>query len=143
MNTIISEDVIPCVELEKKLANPKAGALVTFQGLVRNHNHDRGVRKLEYQCYASMCMKIIDHLVEAAMAQYPVYDILVQHRSGEIPIGECAVWIGVSGAHRKACFDACQYVIDELKVSAPIWKKESYEDGKSEWVFCHECSSHI
>ena len=98
---------------------------------------------MEYQCYDSMCVKVIDEIVAKAKEKFSVYDVLVQHRTGEIQIGECAVWIGVSGAHRGECFEACQYVIDTLKVKAPIWKKETYESGEAEWVLCHECARHV
>ena len=112
------------------------GAVASFVGVVRNHDHGRPVRKLYYECYASMANKQIQSIIDQARNNWPVEDVRVLHRVGWLEVGEAAVIITVSSAHREEAFSTCRYVIEEIKTKVPIWKKEVFQDGTSEWVLC-------
>lgn len=128
--------------LQAALADPRAGACVTFEGWVRDHNEGRPVHSLEYEAYAELAEKEGQRVVEEATARFAVQAIHAVHRTGHLRIGDLAVWVGVSAAHRAAAFDACRYVIDELKARLPIWKKEHYANGTSEWINCATRGDH-
>jgi len=128
--------------LKSRLANPKAGAINTFEGLVRNHNEGRAVLTLEYEAYEPLAIKEAAKIIDEAKNNFDVYDIACVHRTGTLAIGDLAVWVGVSAAHRGTAFSACQYVIDQVKLRLPIWKKETYTDGSSGWVNCQSCAQH-
>lgn len=138
----ITEKPVLHSELANKLDDPRAGGLVFFDGRVRNHNEGHQVKSLEYQCYASMASKEGQKIVEEALSRYEIHDAYCVHREGHLAIGDTAVWVGVSSSHRQEAFDACQYIIDEVKARVPIWKKEHYVDRPAEWVACHRCSEH-
>lgn len=116
------------------------GALVTFEGIVRNHNDGKKVKLLEYECYEEMTLNEGEKILANAINHYSIQKCLAVHRIGRLDIGEMAVWVGVTAHHRKAAFEACEYIIDEIKAQLPIWKKEHYLDGNSVWVFCKQCS---
>ena len=120
--------------LEAELRSPAAGAVVTFIGRVRNHSQGREVLRLEYEGAEALARHQFDELAREARAAYDVHEIGCTHRVGALEIGDIAVWIGVSAAHRAAAFDACRFLIDELKRRLPIWKKEYYADGDSGWI---------
>lgn len=120
--------------LSRELANASAGACVTFEGWVRDNNAGRGVRRLDYQAYAPLAESEGQRIIAEAMRQFPIVDVHCVHRVGTLAIGELAVWVGVSAAHRDAAFAACRYVIDEVKKRVPIWKNEHYADGESGWL---------
>jgi molybdopterin synthase catalytic subunit len=125
------------------LADPVAGAYAGFEGWVRNHNEGRaGVLRLEYEGYESLGIKEGERIIAEARARFDITKVHCIHRLGELEIGELAVWVGVSAAHRDAAFDACRYIIDEVKHRVPIWKKEHYADGDSGWVNCEACAAH-
>jgi len=138
-NKIVGLDQCVCPEFN----DPSCGAIVTFEGRVRNHNDEKKVLKLFYDCYKPMAQKVLEEIREEAFNKYNVKEISVVHRVGEIPIGEIAVWIGVSSAHREEAFEAAKYMIDELKQRVPIWKQETYTDGNKVWVesCCHALRS--
>jgi molybdopterin synthase catalytic subunit len=125
---------------QTQLQNPTAGALATFQGWVRNHNQDRDVRALEYEAYPAMCQKEADRIIDQAKRKFDILDIHTVHRIGRLAIGDMAVYIGVTAEHRQPAFDACQYLIDQIKIRLPIWEKEIYIDGDSGWVKCEHCA---
>ncbi|MBK22841.1 MAG: hypothetical protein CME70_02455 [Halobacteriovorax sp.] len=127
-------------ELAAKLNNPKAGAMVFFDGRVRNHNDGQNVNSLEYQCYEEMALKEGKKIVEEALRKFEVHDAFCVHREGHLKIEEVAVWVGVCSSHRREAFEACQYIIDEVKDRVPMWKKEHYVEGQAVWVECHRCS---
>lgn len=128
------------LELKVLLADPRAGALVSFEGLVRNHNEGQAVASLEYECCEELALAEAARIFAEARASFAVYEIVCVHRTGPLQIGEIAVWTGVCAAHRDAAFVACRYVIDQLKLRLPIWKKEHYLSGASEWVNCRACA---
>jgi molybdopterin synthase catalytic subunit len=114
------------------LAGIKAGedgAACLFDGVVRNHTRDRGTLYLEYDSYPVMALAEMERLAVKALADFPVRDVHISHRVGRLEIGESSVVIVVASAHRAAAFDACRWIIDALKKTVPIWKKEFFSDG--------------
>jgi molybdopterin synthase catalytic subunit len=107
---------------------------VLFLGTVRDVNDGRGVLGIEYTAYRSMATRELAAIVEEAAALADSNDIVVEHRLGELAIGECSVAIAVAHPHRERAFDAVRYVIEEIKRRVPIWKREQYVDGTREWV---------
>ena len=115
------------------VASPERGAVASFLGLVRDHHGGRAVRRLEYSAYAPMAEAECARIVAEAEARWPVRIALV-HRIGALEIGDAAVAIAASAAHREEAFAACRFLIEEVKRRVPIWKKEFYADGSVEWV---------
>ena len=105
------------------------GAIVTFDGCVRNQSHGRRTLYLDYEAYESMALAKMREIAAEVHAEFPIDRVAVAHRLGRLEIGETSVFIAVSAPHRAAAFDACRYAIDTLKRSVPIWKKEYFEDG--------------
>lgn len=104
--------------------------------MVRDHHEGRGVKALIYEAYASMAEKLIGEIVADTARLWPVEEVRVKHRVGRLEIGAVAVAIAVSAAHRAEAFEACRFVIEEIKARVPIWKKEFYEDGTAKWTLC-------
>jgi molybdopterin synthase catalytic subunit len=121
---------------KRELERSAAGACVTFEGWVRNHNEGEAVQALEYEAHLGLAEKEGARIVAEALERFAVVAAYCEHRVGKLGIGDCAVWVGVSAAHRGAAFDACRYIIDETKARVPIWKKEHYSSGASGWVNC-------
>jgi molybdopterin synthase catalytic subunit len=119
-----------------RLEDLRAGACVTFEGRVRNHNEGRAVQALEYEAYVELGVAEGERILAEARARFEVLGIVAVHRTGALALGDLAVWVGVAAAHRGAAFDACRYVIDEVKARVPIWKKEHYVEGESAWINC-------
>jgi molybdopterin synthase catalytic subunit/molybdopterin converting factor small subunit len=112
-----------------ELKQPSDGAVVVFEGVVRDHTRGRRTLYLEYEAYEEMALKQMEALAGQALRQFPVRDVAIVHRLGRLEIGETSVLIAVASAHRTAAFDACRWLIDTLKRTVPIWKKEYFEDG--------------
>jgi molybdopterin synthase catalytic subunit len=130
----VSEAPIDAAEMLRFVADASAGCSVLFTGTVRNHSPGRdGVSKLEYEAYGSVVEDKIAEIVADAMEQWPLIKVAAVHRTGSLDIGESAVMVATSSAHRADAFPAARYVIDELKSRAPIWKKEHWPGG-AEWV---------
>jgi adenylyltransferase/sulfurtransferase len=127
--------------LRQQLADPQCGGFATFEGWVRNHNEGMSVRHLEYEAFEPLALKEGERIVAEAVAQFGIEHAACVHRVGDLPIGEMAVWVGVSARHRHEAFLACRYIIDEVKHRVPIWKKEHYENGDSGWVNCERCAA--
>ena len=136
MGIIKIVDRIDLNEAYSMLNHPEAGAINLFIGTVRNHAHDKGVRKLVFEAYEPMAIKEMEKLAALAENKWAVSKLLMVHAVGDKQIGEPVVVIGISAAHRQAAFEASRFLIDELKNTVPIWKKEFYEDG-SVWVNAH------
>jgi molybdopterin synthase catalytic subunit len=113
-----------------------AGACATFEGRVRDHNDGRAVERLDYEAFAPLAEKEGARIVGEAREKFQVIGAVCVHRTGSLALGDISVWIAVTAAHRAAAFDACRYIIDEIKGRLPIWKKEHYADGASEWINC-------
>lgn len=138
----LSDTVIDPGALKRGLANPASGACVTFEGWVRNHNDGRSVDHLCYESFAPLALSEGARILSEARRRFGVHEAVCVHRTGTLAIGECAVWVGVSTAHRGEAFDACRYIIDEVKHRVPIWKREIYTDGAGAWVRCEHCAAH-
>jgi len=129
----ISEKEINPDELIKVVANSETGAVVTFTGIVRGRNNGKKVLHLKYEAHKQMAEKLLKQLKKRIKKQYSVSGIAIQLRIGTIKAGEISVLIAVSAPHRKEAFEACHHIIDSIKHTLPVWKKEYYEDG-SQWV---------
>jgi adenylyltransferase/sulfurtransferase len=123
------------------LADAGAGGYASFEGWVRDHNEGRTVERLEYEAFEALAVKEGERIVAEAVARFGVQHAACVHRVGSLGIGELAVWVGVSAAHRGEAFAACRYIIDAVKHRVPIWKKEHYTDGDSGWVNCERCAA--
>jgi molybdopterin synthase catalytic subunit len=129
------------MDLVGSMADPSTGACVTFEGWVRNWNEGREVTSLEYEAYGPLAVNEGYAILEEARERFEILKVRCVHRIGHLQVGEMAVWVAVTAGHRDAAFDACRYVIDEIKGRVPIWKKEHYVDGESQWVNCPRCSA--
>jgi molybdopterin synthase catalytic subunit len=114
----------------------KVGALVTFDGLVRDNNDGRMVRALSYSAYATVASSLGRTIVHEAVINYGLVDAACVHRVGSLAIGDVAVRVWAAAAHRQEAFAACCSIIDEIKRQVPIWKKETYDDDTHAWVGC-------
>lgn len=114
----------------------EAGAINVFVGTVRANTQTKKVVRLEYEAYEPMAVSEIQKIVDAAKLKWPIQKIAVSHRTGILTVGEVAVVVAVSTPHRKESFEACQFIIDSLKKTVPIWKKEIFEGGE-EWISAH------
>jgi molybdopterin synthase catalytic subunit len=112
-----------------KLMESMDGAAVVFEGVVRDNTRGRRTLYLIYEAYEEMALKQMDALIRQALEQFPIRAVSMVHRLGRLEIGETSVLIAVASAHRAAAFDACRWLIDSLKRTVPIWKKEHFEDG--------------
>ena len=115
------------------IQRPEDGAVVVFEGVVRNNSNERPVRFLEYDAYESMALSKLQEVGARAKSEFDIRDIAIVHRLGRMEIGECSTAIVVTSAHRGPAFDACRFAIDTIKKIVPIWKKEFYEDGEV-WI---------
>jgi len=129
-------DHIDLNEAYEYLQSPTAGAVNLFIGTVRNQSNDKQVVQLSFETYHSMALKQMEKLALEAQEKWKLDKVVILHVEGEKKVGEPVVLIGVSSAHRQASFEACRFLIDELKETVPIWKKEFFED-KSVWVNAH------
>jgi len=116
--------------------SPESGGIDVFIGTVRNATKGKTVLRLEFEAYEPMAISEMEKIVKEAAEKWPVQKVLIHHRVGVLEVGEVPVIIAVSAAHRAAAFDACRYIIDTLKQTVPIWKKEIFEDGEV-WVAAH------
>lgn len=132
----LTSDPIDVASALTHLHSAQAGAIDFFLGVVRDNTQDRPVDRLDYEAYDRMALTEMQKIVADATARWPVLRCVVIHRTGTLRIGEVAVLIGVATAHRADAFDACRYIIDTIKQTVPIWKKEIFTDGEV-WVNAH------
>jgi molybdopterin synthase catalytic subunit len=125
---IVKESIEP-QQLLAGLKQGEDGAVVVFDGIVRNHTRGRRTLYLVYESYESMALGQMRDLAQQAIERFSVRDIVLVHRLGRLEVGETSVLIAVASAHRAQAFDACRWIIDTLKKTVPIWKKEYFEDG--------------
>jgi MoaE-MoaD fusion protein len=126
--SIVREKIDPH-QIVPPMERPEDGAIAMFDGVVRNNSRGRKTLYLEYEAYEEMALKQMEELISQALTKFPARDARIVHRLGRIEIGESSVFIAVASAHRAAAFDACRWLIDTLKKTVPIWKKEYFEDG--------------
>jgi molybdopterin synthase catalytic subunit len=135
----IQDTPLDPLELRRSLPElPQCGGYASFEGLIRNMNHGRRVVRLDYEAYDELALKELRRICEAAAERFGAPFIRAVHRKGVLEIGETAVVIQVLTAHRREAFEACRAVIDQLKATVPIWKREVYEDGSHTWTRCSE-----
>ena len=130
----ITPDVISLKSISAMEKNNGIGARSVFEGTVRNTNDGHEVKKLEYECYESLAIKEGDQILDEAIEKFDLIDAFCIHRVGTLEIGETAVIVVATSGHRDQSFKGCRYIIDEVKVRVPIWKKEHYADGETEWL---------
>lgn len=126
----ITDSILDPEECRRFVADNSCGGQTLFAGAVRNNTDGRTVSHLEYEAYTAMAEKELSRIILASHELWPIVKVAVHHRVGTLHVGELAVVIAVSAAHRQAAFEACMYLIDELKKDVPIWKKECFEDGE-------------
>jgi molybdopterin synthase catalytic subunit len=130
----LTRDIIDYHALTESVRSDAAGAVVLFLGTVREMTNGRQTVALDYEGYPEMAEAKLAELETAARSRWPVTEVVIAHRLGKLELGEISVAIAVSCPHRKDAFDAGRFLIDELKVTVPIWKKENWSDGTTEWV---------
>ncbi len=128
-----SLDIQSCIDW---VMTPDSGGIDVFVGTVRNATKGKPVLRLEFEAYERMAINEMKKIASQAMDKWPLHKVAVHHRTGVLQVGEVPVVIAVSAAHRDAAFDACRYIIDTLKQTVPIWKKEVFADGEV-WVAAH------
>ena len=142
MSFILSDSPLDPAALAEGLRDRRAGALATFEGWVRLRNEGREVSLLEYEAYPALAQSEGEAVVREARERFALLDARCSHRVGRLGLGDLAVWVGVTAEHRGPAFEACRYIIDELKARLPIWKKELYVQGESAWINCATRGEH-
>ncbi len=125
----IVHKVIDMQAIRAEMAHPENGTVLVFDGVVRNNSRGRRTLYLDYEAYEDMALGEMEKLSQAVLERFQIRDVRVVHRLGRLEIGETSIAIAVASAHRAAAFDACRWLIDTLKKTVPIWKKEHFEDG--------------
>jgi len=141
MKFSVSNTAIDVAAARKTVADNSCGALVVFEGWVRDHNEGQQVERLEYEIYRPLAEKEGARIIDEALERFKVSHAICTHREGLLELGEIAVIVCVSSPHRGEAFEACRYIIDQAKTRLPIWKKEHYLTGVSEWVNCEHCAA--
>ena len=137
MITLLSVSELPLsvAEHEAAVADQRAGAVVSFAGIVRDHDHGRGVTRLDYEGHPST-EEVLRRVAEEIAADPDVIAVAVSHRVGPLEVGDVALAAAVATAHRAAAFAACARLVDRVKETLPIWKHQVFSDGTDEWVNC-------
>ncbi|WP_412541176.1 molybdenum cofactor biosynthesis protein MoaE [Longispora sp. K20-0274] len=135
IHTEVTTEPLDVAAHEKFVADSRGGAVVTFRGVVRDHDHGRQVASLEYEGHPTAAAILAEVAAELA-ADPAVYAVAVSHRVGPLAIGDVALAAAVCTAHRGAAFEACARLVDEVKARLPIWKRQTFTDGTEEWVNC-------
>jgi molybdopterin synthase catalytic subunit len=130
----LTEQTIDTTQVLAEVHSPLAGATVLFLGTTRAETEGRQTVALDYEAYRTMAMKTMSELEMRARQQWTITEVAIVHRLGHVPVGETSVAIAVSSPHRQAAFSAGQWLIDTLKSTVPIWKREQWSDGTEEWV---------
>jgi molybdopterin synthase catalytic subunit len=131
----VTTDPLDVAAHEKAVADPRAGAVVVFQGIVRDHDHGRTVTGLEYEAHPTAA-DVLSAVAAEVAADPLVYGLVVSHRVGRLEVGDVALVAAVATAHRAAGFAACARLVDEVKARLPVWKRQVFDDGTDEWVNC-------
>ena len=132
-NIVISADLLNIQQCIDWVMTPDCGGIDVFIGTVRNATAGKPVLRLEFEAYEKMALSEMQKLADTALQRWPVRRVAIHHRTGILAVGEAPVIIAVAAAHRDAAFEACRFIIDTLKKTVPIWKKEIFEDGEV-WV---------
>lgn len=137
MSFTLTTTPINASKISEDIIQDNTGALVTFRGIVRNINNGKKVLKITYEAYDQLVLSEAKKINHSALETYDIQHIKTFHRTGELQVGDTAIWVGVTAMHRKDAFLACESLMNQYKHTLPIWKKETYVDGVSEWVMCH------
>jgi len=129
-----TRDPIDTASLLRDAARPDCGAIDLFLGTTRNHHQGRSVVRLSYEAYERMALEVLSTIERETLEQFEIASCRIVHRLGEVPPGEASVAVVVAAHHRAAAFDACRRAMDQVKSRAPIWKREHFAEGESEWV---------
>lgn len=141
--TGISEEILSIEKAADFVDAAENGALNMFVGKVRNHNMGKAVNAVSYDVFAPLACKVFQEICSEATAQFgDRLRLYIEHYKGKLEIGGISVIIAVGSPHRDESFQACRYLIEQLKIRAPIWKQEHYVDGDSEWVKGHTLCGH-
>ena len=132
----ISAEPITIADCVSAVEDAAAGAIVTFAGIVRDHDGGRGVTTLDYEAHPT-AGEVIAAVAASVAEQYPSVRIAVEHRSGSLVVGDTALACAVSSAHRREAFEACAALVDAVKERVPMWKLQTFSDGTEEWVAAH------
>ena len=135
LRALVTADPLDAAEHAALVADAAAGAVVTFAGVVRDHDHGRGVDRLEYVAHPS-AGEVLAAVAADVAGRCPVDAVAVSHRLGHLAVGDCALAVAVSAAHRGEAFAAAALLVDEVKARLPVWKHQHFADGSSEWVAC-------
>jgi len=139
----LTNEAIESETLKERLKDDRAGALLIFEGVVRNHNEGKKVSALSYEACESLAQTEAERIFAEARQRFEIVNCIVVHRVGDLQVGDAAVFVGVSTAHRDQAYSASRFLIDEIKKRLPIWKKEHYTDASSAWVNCaHQEADH-
>ena len=130
----VTTEPLDVQQVHDLVKSPADGAIVTFDGIVRNNFDGREVRYLEYEAYAAMAEKKMADIAAEMQSKFAVGDVAMVHRIGRLEIGESSILIAVAASHRQPAFEACAYGMDRVKQEVPVWKKEFFADGESHWV---------
>ena len=130
----LSDTPFDTAPLRAGLLDARVGGYASFEGWVRDHHDGRAVQGLLYEAYAELAEAEGARILDEARERFDIIDAQCVHRVGDLELGELAVWVGVSAAHRDAAFAACRYIIDEVKSRVPIWKHERYVEGDAGWL---------
>lgn len=130
----LTHDVIDYHQLTEDVRSDQAGAVVLFLGTVREMTGDRRTLALDYDAFPAMAIAKMEELEAQAREKWPVINVAISHRLGHLELGEISVAVAVSSPHRDVAFEAGRFLIDTLKVTVPVWKKENWDDGTTEWV---------
>lgn len=130
----VTTEPLDVQQVHDLVKSPADGAVVTFDGIVRNNFDGRKVCYLEYEAYAAMAEKKMAEIAAEVQNKFAVGDVAMVHRIGRLQIGESSILIAVAAPHRQPAFEACAYAMDRVKQEVPVWKKEFFADGESHWV---------
>ena len=139
----VQDSSIVVDQLLSKIRNQENGGECFFLGVVRDLNHGKKVVAVSYDAHVELSEKVLTEICQEAAGKWGKnLDFLVVHRTGKLEVGEASVIVGVGSVHRDECYEASRYVIEQLKLRAPIWKKEHYQDGETEWLKGHALCQH-
>src|ERR1700721_1781531 len=141
MSFRFTQTAIDTESARRELQDLGSGGYVSFEGWVRDQNEGQEVTRLEYEAFQELAVKEGDRIVAEALRRFPVKHALCIHRVGSLDLSDMAVWVGVSSAHRGEAFDACRFIIDEVKHRVPTWKKDTYRTVDAGWVNCERCAA--
>jgi molybdopterin synthase catalytic subunit len=130
----VTTEPLSVQQVNNMVKRPTDGAVVTFDGIVRNNFDGRSVRYLEYEAYVAMAEKKLAEIGAEVQHKFAIGAIAMVHRIGRLEIGESSIVIAVAAPHRHAAFEACSYAMDRVKAEVPVWKKEFFTDGADHWV---------